>query len=189
MTEPPRGQRPGDRPAASDQAPPARQAAGAPASARLAPGGPATSRPSNGRPHFTGRAALVAIVLCGITLSLAYPVREYISQRRQIDQLEAQNAQIQAQRKQLQRESLLLHSRNYVAEQARDRLHMCLPTQVCYEIIGDQPRRKNSKLRAVAMPWYAKVWASVQQANARPAKPGRTVLHRPGHRGTERAHS
>ena len=39
---------------------------------------------------LTGRAALLAVVICAIALSLAYPVREYIAQRQQIDQLLAQ---------------------------------------------------------------------------------------------------
>jgi hypothetical protein len=120
-------------------------------------------------------------VLCGIALSLAYPVREYISQRRQIDQLEAVAAQIRAQREELQRESRLLHSPAYIAQQARDRLHMCLPTQVCYEIIADPAKRKTAKTRTVALPWYAKVWTSVQQADAGPLA-ARHSGHRHGRR-------
>jgi cell division protein FtsB len=147
---------------------------------------PASGAPA-ARPHFTGRAAVVAIVLCGIALSLAYPVREYIAQRRQIDQLEAQSAQIQAQREALLRESKLLHSPAYIAQQARDRLHMCLPTQVCYEIIGNSVRPKTAKVRPVATPWYAKVWSSVQEANTAPPaarKPG----IRPRSTGRPQAH-
>ena len=40
--------------------------------------------------RLTGRAAVLAVVICAIALSLAYPVREYIAQRQQIDQLLAQ---------------------------------------------------------------------------------------------------
>jgi len=155
---------------------------------------PAPRRPSSvGRSpktQFTGRAALVAIVLCGIALSLAYPVREYISQRKQVDQLEAQNTQIQAKRKQLQRESRQLHEPAYIEQQARDRLHMCLPTQVCYEIIGDAAPRKSTKVRAVAMPWYAKVWSSVQEANSQPQSTGQPSASHPGHaKAVPRSHA
>ena len=45
-------------------------------------------------PRFTSRAAVLAVVMCAIALSLAYPVREYIAQRRQIDQLQAQRQQV-----------------------------------------------------------------------------------------------
>jgi cell division protein FtsB len=118
------------------------------------------------RPHFTGRAAVLAIVLCAIALSLAYPVREYISQRRQIDQLVAQGAQIQLQLQRLQSERKLLHSPVYIAQQARDRLHMCLPSQMCYEIIGRSAKPTDVAARIGQAPWYAKLWSSVQQANA-----------------------
>ncbi len=46
------------------------------------------------RPKLTGRAAVLAIVVCAIALTLAYPVREYIADRRQIDQLAAANARL-----------------------------------------------------------------------------------------------
>ena len=43
---------------------------------------------------LTGRAALLAVVICAIALSLAYPVREYIAQRRQIDQLDRKSTRL-----------------------------------------------------------------------------------------------
>ncbi len=133
-------------------------------------------RTAGARPHFTGRAAVLAIVLCGIALSLAYPVREYISQRRQIDQLRAQRAAIMTHRERLEAEHKLLHSPAYIAQQARDRLHMCLPTQTCYEIIGRSRKPKSVPAKGTASPWYARMWSSVRQADSpRPhpgAKPG-----------------
>jgi len=43
---------------------------------------PAPGRPPGAdRAKFTSRAAVLAVVLCAIALSLAYPVREYIAQR------------------------------------------------------------------------------------------------------------
>src|ERR1700678_2891936 len=111
-------------------------------------------------PPFPGRAALLAIVLCAIALSLAYPVREYISQRREIDQLEVQSAQISMHRRELEAENRQLHSPSYISEQARDQLHMCLPTQVCYEIIGQSNKPKSAATRVTVRPWYARVWSS-----------------------------
>jgi hypothetical protein len=105
-------------------------------------------------------------VLCAIALSLAYPVREYISQRRQIDQLQAQAHQLLLQQHRLEAERRLLHSPVYIAQQARDRLHMCLPTQMCYEIIGRSARPRDVAARVAEAPWYARLWSSVQQANA-----------------------
>jgi hypothetical protein len=53
------------------------------------------------RPRFTGRAAVLAVVMCAILLSLAYPVREYIAQRRQLDQLQVTRQQLTTQLRQL----------------------------------------------------------------------------------------
>jgi len=118
--------------------------------------------------------------LWAIALSLAYPVREYISQRRQIDQLLAQGNQIRQREQQLVTERRLLHSPVYIEQQARDRLHMCLPTQMCYEIICLSGRPKNVAARIAAAPWYARLWSSVQQANAIPGGHAhRTARDRP----------
>ena len=54
---------------------------------------------------LTGRAALLAVVICAIALSLAYPVREYIAQRQQIDQLLAQQQTMSAEVQALQAEN------------------------------------------------------------------------------------
>jgi len=143
------------------------------------------SAAARSRPHFTGRAAVLAIVLCGIALSLAYPVREYISQRKQIDQLLAASARINAQKKQLQSEYRMLHSSVYVEAQARDRLHMCLPDQTCYEIIGSAAKPKVVAEKVTQVPWYARMWSSVQVADSKSAstKVPSAKGHRPGGAG------
>src|SRR6185437_17116789 len=88
---------------------------------------------------LTGRAALLAVVICAIALSLAYPVREYIAQRQQIDQLHAQQQTVSAQVKALQEEGAKLGTNWYVEQRARDELHMCFPGEQCYVVISGQP--------------------------------------------------
>jgi cell division protein FtsB len=124
------------------------------------------ARPGGPRPHVTGRAAILAIVLCAIALSLAYPVREYIEQRRQIDQLQAQRNEIAAHLKSLEHDQNRLNSPSFIEQQARDRLHMCLPTQMCYVVVAPATtNRKSATAPAASVPWYARLWSSVQQAN------------------------
>jgi cell division protein FtsB len=127
-------------------------------------------RPGEGRPHFTGRAAILAVVLCAIALSLAYPVREYIAQRRQIDQLQAQRTQTALQLKRLEQERKKLKQPAYIEQQARDRLHMCFPGQTCYLIIDPRSGRgRGSATRRDEVPWYARLWSSVQEASEQPS--------------------
>jgi cell division protein FtsB len=128
---------------------------------------PAASRPpERDRPRFTSRAAVLAVVLCAIALSLAYPVREYIGQRRQIDQLTAQRATAEAAVRRLQAEDRKLTSPAYVEQQARDRLHLCMPDQTCFVVIpGKKPPATAAPAPAHVTPWYEKLWGSVRDAN------------------------
>jgi cell division protein FtsB len=130
------------------------------------PGAQPRRPPPPDRPRFTSRAAVLAVVVCAIALSLAYPVREYIAQRRQLDQLQAQSAATTAELARLRAEALRLNQPAYIEQQARDRLHMCLPGACCYVIIGGRPAGRSSALAAAAgTPWYERVWNSVRQAD------------------------
>ena len=116
---------------------------------------------------LTGRAALLAVVICAIALSLAYPVREYMEQRQQIDQLQAEQQSMAAQVKALQAQNGKLSQTWYIEQEARDTLHMCFPQEQCYQVVSGQPGRAAAvKPQAVANPWYAKLWKSVQEADA-----------------------
>jgi cell division protein FtsB len=135
---------------------------------------PAGRRPPARSPRptkLTGRAALLAVVICAIALSLAYPVREYIAQRQQIDQLLAAQQSNSAQVKNLQAEEQRYADPAYIEQQARDQLHMCFPTEKCYVIIGNAaaPGATPESARPVA-PWYAKLWQSVKKADQAPAR-------------------
>ena len=121
--------------------------------------------------RLTGRAALLAVVICAIALSLAYPVREYIAQRQQIDQFLAQQQTLTEQVKALQQQDVELSQTWYIEQQARDELHMCFPDEQCYEVVSGQPAKAPAKpQQAPADPWYAKLWQSVQKADAQPGR-------------------
>lgn len=117
------------------------------------------------RARLTSRAAVLAVVVCAIALSLAYPVREYIAQRRQIDQLVAQQQGTLAQLRALEQEQQRLNDPAYVERLARDRLHFCLAGETCYVIIGASRDRRALAAAAAANPWYERLWASVQRAD------------------------
>ena len=121
--------------------------------------------------RLTGRAALLAVVICAIALSLAYPVREYIAQRQQIDQLLARQQATAAQVAALQQEAAELGQTSYIEQRAEDELHMCFPDEQCYEVISGQPPRSPASSKQAALdPWYDKVLQSVKRADAQPGK-------------------
>ena len=119
------------------------------------------------RPRVTGRAAILAVVLCAIALSLAYPVREYIAQRKEMDRLLAQSNQLGVRLKTLEQQRRQLNNPVFIEREARDRLHMCLANQMCYVVISPAAKKRAASA-ASTVPWYARLWSSVQQANQRP---------------------
>lgn len=118
------------------------------------------------RPRLTSRAAVLAAVICAITLTLAYPVREYIAQRGQISQLSAQQQSLYVQLSRLHAQEQRLNDPAYIEQLARDKLHMCLPRQTCYVIINGKPAAGLIQPRsAPSVPWYDRLWQSVRQAD------------------------
>ena len=114
---------------------------------------------------------MLAVVICAIALSLAYPVREYMAQRQQIGQLVAQQQTMLTQVKSLQAEQAKLSDRSYIEQLARQELDMCFPGTQCYVVEGSQPLANGARPQPSGpAPWYAKLWQSVQQADASPAK-------------------
>jgi cell division protein FtsB len=122
------------------------------------------------RAHLTGRAAILAVVACAIALSLAYPVREYIAQRREIAQFRVQQRQAQQQVEQLAAQKQRLGDESYVRREARRRLHMCDPGAKCYVVIGGEQggdQDTASKAPPPTSPWYVTLWRSVDAADRR----------------------
>jgi cell division protein FtsL len=117
--------------------------------------------------RLTSRAAVLAVVICAIALSLAYPVREYLAQRQQIDQLVGQQQMMLAQVKNLQAEQGKLSERSYIEQLARQELDMCFPGAQCYIVEGGHsPISGTPAPRPEPAPWYAKLWRSVEQADS-----------------------
>jgi len=121
--------------------------------------------------RLTSRAAVLAVVICAIALSLAYPVRAYMAQRQQIDQLVAQQQTMLTQVKNLRVEQAKLSDRSYIEQLARQELDMCFPGTQCYVVEGSQPLINGTRpQQSGPAPWYTKLWRSVEQADASPAK-------------------
>ncbi len=120
------------------------------------------------RAHLTSRAAILAVVVCAIALSLAYPIREYIAQRREIAALREQQRVAQQQVEQLAQHKKRLGEESYIKREARRRLHYCMPGEKCYVVLDGREASGQAAQqgRAPRTPsWYVTLWRSVEAAD------------------------
>ncbi|WP_227979890.1 FtsB family cell division protein [Nocardia spumae] len=123
----------------------------------------------------TGRAVILAAVLCALALTLAVPMRTYFSQR-------AESAQLASQRRDLEGDLTRLRDRRaqqqdpaYIRSEARDRLRLVMPGDTAYivQVPGiEQPAVPVPTTQARRPdPWYTQLWRSMSDPQPHPAPP------------------
>ncbi|MEW2284722.1 septum formation initiator family protein [Streptomyces sp. NPDC047841] len=119
------------------------------------------------RSRLTGRAALLALVLCTMIVALAYPMRQYVSQREQIADLERQRQQARERVEQLRDLKARWQDDAYAEQQIRRRLHYVMPGETGYVVVDPgAARQSRADLGAARRPWYTNVWEGVDKADA-----------------------
>ena len=120
----------------------------------------------------TRRAAVLAIVVCALALTLAVPLRTYLIQRQQLADTVAQREQLRGEVAQLEQHRAELNDPAYVQAQARQRLRYVKPGQTPYQVQlpgADQPNDQAQPPSASGDgAWYATLWASVNPPAAHP---------------------
>ncbi|MEU4168701.1 septum formation initiator family protein [Streptomyces sp. NPDC026665] len=119
------------------------------------------------RSRLTGRAALLAMVLCSLIVALAYPMRQYVSQRAQIGDLERQREQARQRVEQLRDLKARWQDDAYAKQQIRQRLHYVMPGETGYIVIDPDAAKQSRAERGTAdRPWYTNVWDGVDKSDA-----------------------
>ena len=131
------------------------------------------------RPRFTGRAAILVLVLAVLAVSYASSMRAYLQQRAHIQELKTQIAQREANIDQLEREKRRWRDPAFVQAQARERFGYLMPGETSYVVLDEdgQPLERQTSLTdpsSVAdrtpTAWWTNEWRSVQLAGV-PPKP------------------
>ncbi len=136
-------------------------------------------RPAAGarRPRFTGRAAVLVLVLAVLTVSYASSLRAYLQQRSHIGELKTQIAEREASIDQLEREKRRWDDPAYVKAQARSRFGYLMPGESGFEVIGADGRPLEAQaslndpdevIRTVPKAWWTAAWESVELAGNPP---------------------
>jgi cell division protein FtsB len=117
------------------------------------------------------RAAILAAVICVLTLTIAGPVRTYFGQRTEMKQLKATEAQLRSQIAELEQQKVKLADPVFVAAQARERLGFVMPGEIPYQVqlpanVG-APGAPGSSEPVIAnsdQPWYTALWHTIADA-------------------------
>jgi len=118
------------------------------------------------RSRLTGRAALLALVVCSLVVALAYPIRQYVSQRAEVADLQQQKKEARARVEQLRDLKARWQDDAYAEQQIRDRLHYVMPGETGYIVIDpDAAKQSRAEQGAADRPWYANVWDGVDRAD------------------------
>lgn len=126
------------------------------------------------RSRLTGRAALLALVLCSLIVALAYPIRQYVSQRGEINDLRRDMAEHQQQVENLRDRKARWQDDAYAEQQIRDRLHFVKPGETGYTVVDPEAAEKGrTDQSAVSRPWYANLLDGVDKADRTDRADGR----------------
>lgn len=119
------------------------------------------------RSRLTGRAALLALVLCSLVVALAYPMRQYVSQRAEIADQQKEQDETRRRVERLRDLKARWQDDAYAEQEIRRRLHYVMPGETGYIVVDPVGAgTARGDLRAADRPWYANVWDGVDKADA-----------------------
>lgn len=111
----------------------------------------------------TRRAAVLALVVGAMALSVAVPLRNYVSQRSELATVRDQQQILADQVAELQRRQALLADPRHIEAQARERLRYVRPGETPYVVQVPPPPPVPSTGGAgdPAGPWFTRLWESI----------------------------
>lgn len=137
------------------------------------------------RSRLTGRAALLVLVLCSLVVALAYPMRQYLSQRAEIAEQRRLVEELRDRVEKKRDEKARWQDPAYVERMIREHLLYVRPGEVGYTLPEgtadktadgtlDRPSDGSSRSRRTTgpepteQPWYRHLWDGVDEADRRP---------------------
>lgn len=120
---------------------------------------------------LSNRALIVGIVLFVVAITLAPPIQNYFTQRAQINALKTQISDNQAMLDKAADELAQWDDPEFVASQARARLHFVFPGERQYIVVGNEEIENNNQQTKVSgqlpvgIPWYSRLISSITSTN------------------------
>ncbi|MDV7246513.1 MULTISPECIES: FtsB family cell division protein [Rhodococcus] len=120
----------------------------------------------------TGRALILVVVVLLLALTLAVPLRTYLTQRGEADRVAAEQVQLEEELAELRILEERYSDPAYIEAQARGRLRWVRPGDTPYQVQlpGDykEPEKREEKDAEMAGPWYSDLWKTVSEPPVAP---------------------
>jgi cell division protein FtsB len=114
----------------------------------------------------TKRAAILAIVVCALALTVAVPLHNYVAQRQQLSQVTDQEQALQGEVNDLAAQRDRLSDPAEVAAQARSRLGYVSPGETPYVVqLPAPPAPAQTGVAEPGVPWFHTLWTDVSGAS------------------------
>ena len=113
------------------------------------------------------RAAILAAVVCVLTLTIAGPVRTYFAQRTEMNQLKMVEEQLRSQIAELEQQKVKLADPVFIAAQARERLGFVMPGDIPYQVqlppaaVVEPDTDPGAPTAVNTDPWYTSLWGTI----------------------------
>lgn len=117
----------------------------------------------------TRRAAVLATVVAALALSIAVPLRTYLSQQDEVATQERRQAELRAQVQQLEERKAQLSDPAQIQAEARRRLRYVMPGETPYMVqlpgdAGVQPGQQPASPSGPQQPWFQSLWDSIKES-------------------------
>lgn len=112
----------------------------------------------------TRRAAVLALVVCALALSVAVPLRNFLGQRQELSRLQAEQRRLALQVRELDVERIRLRDPDEIAREARSRLGYVRPGEIPFVVqLPDDPTTARRAVDlAEGRPWFDTLWRDVK---------------------------
>jgi cell division protein FtsB len=122
-----------------------------------------------GQRRWTGRAAVLVIILAALVVSYASSLRAWVDQQQQMSALRVEQADQTQRVGELQDEIDRWNDPAFVKAQARERFGYVMPGEIGYVVLDDKAVATTTATSTVkvkaATPWWQQLWGSVGAAD------------------------
>ncbi|MFC4945681.1 septum formation initiator family protein [Pseudonocardia sp. GCM10023141] len=113
----------------------------------------------------TRRAAVLAVVVCALALTVAVPLRNYVAQRQELASVSEQQRALAADVADLTEQRARLSDPAEIASQARSRLGYVQPGETPYVVQFPAAPPGPAPDAATGVPWYRQLWREVSEGS------------------------